>query len=128
MTEVKPWFLYFYFRLLNTRDRSRRGADGLGGFVSLRGNLHLFYPICPPRKMRNLVSRVSEPPVSANRFPNEVQLRKSTEQPVSRCHQFEAQRCPRNTTWRSATLVPRGLPTGQPRGCKDTPPFLLRVI
>ncbi|GFU27404.1 hypothetical protein NPIL_694111 [Nephila pilipes] len=29
-----------------------------------------FYPNRPPRKMRNLVSKVSEPPVSANRFPN----------------------------------------------------------
>ncbi|GFT31538.1 hypothetical protein NPIL_456251 [Nephila pilipes] len=28
------------------------------------------YPIRPPRKMRSLVSKVSEPPVSANRFPN----------------------------------------------------------
>ncbi|GFT65645.1 hypothetical protein NPIL_227101 [Nephila pilipes] len=29
-----------------------------------------FFPTRPPRKMRNLVSKVSEPPVSANRFPN----------------------------------------------------------
>ncbi|GFT25947.1 hypothetical protein NPIL_503531, partial [Nephila pilipes] len=28
------------------------------------------YPNRPPRKMRNLVSKVSEPLVSANRFPN----------------------------------------------------------
>ncbi|GFS40339.1 hypothetical protein NPIL_317371 [Nephila pilipes] len=28
------------------------------------------YPNRPPRKMRNLVSKVSAPPVSANRFPN----------------------------------------------------------
>ncbi|GFT35487.1 hypothetical protein NPIL_413001 [Nephila pilipes] len=29
-----------------------------------------FYPNRPPRKMRNLVCKVSQPPVSANRFPN----------------------------------------------------------
>ncbi|GFT43523.1 hypothetical protein NPIL_567121 [Nephila pilipes] len=29
-----------------------------------------FYPNRPPRKMSSLVSKVSEPPVSANRFPN----------------------------------------------------------
>ncbi|GFS80121.1 hypothetical protein NPIL_681111 [Nephila pilipes] len=29
-----------------------------------------FYSTRPPRKVRSLVSKVSEPPVSANRFPN----------------------------------------------------------
>ncbi|GFU56695.1 hypothetical protein NPIL_641161 [Nephila pilipes] len=29
-----------------------------------------FYPNHPPRKMKSLIYKVSEPPVSANRFPN----------------------------------------------------------
>ncbi|GFT32405.1 hypothetical protein NPIL_168671 [Nephila pilipes] len=59
-----------------------------------------FYPNRPPRKMRSLVSKVSEPPVSANRFPNMRAL------------------VPKITLWRKGgvSLHPRGCPVGNLRG------------
>ncbi|GFU07439.1 hypothetical protein NPIL_645961, partial [Nephila pilipes] len=60
------------------------------------------YPNRPPRRMRNLVSKVSEPPVSANRFPNMRAL------------------VPKITLWMKGgvSLHPRGCPEGSPRGTK----------
>ncbi|GFU10615.1 hypothetical protein NPIL_672641 [Nephila pilipes] len=54
-----------------------------------------FYPNRPPRKMRSLVYKVSEPPVSANRFPNMRAL------------------VPKE---RGCFLTPRGCPVGNLRG------------
>ncbi|GFS82238.1 hypothetical protein NPIL_576551 [Nephila pilipes] len=62
-----------------------------------------FYPNRPPRKMRNLVSKVSAPtPVSANRFPNMRSL------------------VPKITLWvkGGVSLHPRGCLEGSPRGAE----------
>ncbi|GFS76759.1 hypothetical protein NPIL_30751 [Nephila pilipes] len=70
MTEVNPVCEFFVSDCWNTGPLQEEEPMDWEDVPTLPEVIPPFYPIRPPRKMRNLVSKVSEPPVSANRFPN----------------------------------------------------------
>ncbi|GFS77387.1 hypothetical protein NPIL_580471 [Nephila pilipes] len=102
MTEVNPVCEFFVSDCWNTGPLQEEEPMDWEDVPTLPEVIPPFYPIRPPRKMRNLVSKVSEPPVSANRFPNMRAL------------------VPKITLRRKGgvSLHPRGCPVGSPRGTK----------
>ncbi|GFT25879.1 hypothetical protein NPIL_529931 [Nephila pilipes] len=63
-------FVSSLFQIIGRGSPSKKRSQWIGRTPTLREVTPLFLLICPQRKMRSLISKESEPPVSANRFPN----------------------------------------------------------
>ncbi|GFU17449.1 hypothetical protein NPIL_681981 [Nephila pilipes] len=70
MTEVNPVCEFFLSDCWKTDPIQEEEPMDWEDVPTLLKVIPPSYPNRPPRRMRNLVSKVSEPPVSANRFPN----------------------------------------------------------
>ncbi|GFS29120.1 hypothetical protein NPIL_675621 [Nephila pilipes] len=70
MTEVNPVCEFFLSDCWKTDPIQEEEPMDWEDVPTLLQVIPPSYPNRPPRKMRSLVSKVSEPPVSANRFPN----------------------------------------------------------
>ncbi|GFS28589.1 hypothetical protein NPIL_602971 [Nephila pilipes] len=102
MTEVNPFCEFFVSDCWKTEVLLEEEPMDWEDVSTLPEVIPPFYPNRPPRKMRNLISKVSEPPVSANRFPSMRAL------------------VPKINLWTEGgvSLHPRGCPVGSPRGTK----------
>ncbi|GFT11794.1 hypothetical protein NPIL_316291 [Nephila pilipes] len=70
MTDVNPFCEFFISDSWKTDPVQEEEPMDWEDVPTLLKVIPPSYPNRPPRKMRSLVSKVSESPVSANRFPN----------------------------------------------------------